>query len=94
MIELANIKKCTGCSACFNACPKSAISMIEDAEGFLQPDINHNKCIECGLCQRVCPVLNPIQCERLNEKVYALINYTDRTVSSSGGAFSFLHVKY
>lgn len=89
MIELANKKNCTGCSACLNACPKSAISMIEDTEGFLQPSINPNKCIECGLCQRVCPVLNPIQDEGLNQKVYAFINYTDRTVSSSGGAFSF-----
>ena len=89
MIKLANTKNCTGCSACFNACPKSAIAMIEDAEGFLQPNINHNKCIECGLCQRVCSVLNPIQNEILNQKVFAFINYSERTVSSSGGAFSF-----
>ncbi len=89
MIELANTTNCTGCCACLNACPKSAISMREDTEGFLQPNINHNKCIECGLCQRVCPVLNPTQNKNLDQKVYAFINYTDRTVSSSGGAFSF-----
>ena len=89
MIELANTKTCTGCSACMNACSKSAIVMAEDSEGFLQPRIDVDKCVECGLCQRVCPVLHPIQNEGSKRKVYAFINYTARKVSSSGGAFSF-----
>ena len=72
-----------------NACSKSAIVMAEDSEGFLQPRIDVDKCVECGLCQRVCPVLHPIQNEGSKRKVYAFINYTDRKVSSSGGAFSF-----
>lgn len=50
MIELANTKTCTGCSACMNACSKSAIVMAEDSEGFLQPRIDVDKCVECGLC--------------------------------------------
>lgn len=89
MIELANSYSCTGCGACLNACPKDAISMIEDSEGFLQPRIDKEKCIECKLCQRSCPVLSPIQINNSNQKVYAFINYTDRKSSSSGGAFSF-----
>lgn len=89
MIELANIKACTGCSACMNICAKRAISMVEDAEGFLQPCIDTSKCVECGLCQKVCPVLNPLQPGKGEKRVYAFINYTDRKKSSSGGAFSF-----
>ncbi len=89
MIELAEAKACTGCSACMNACPKGAITMPEDKEGFLFPHIDIDKCVECGLCQKACPALHPIQAEKTEKKVYAFINYTDRKVSSSGGAFSF-----
>lgn len=89
MTELANKKECTGCSACMNACAKGAITMITDNEGFLQPDINTDKCVECGLCRKVCPVLSPLKRELTNQKVYAFIDYKDRKKSSSGGAFSF-----
>lgn len=51
-------KKCCGCSACANACPKNAISMEPDFEGFLYPEIHKDKCVECGLCNKVCPVEN------------------------------------
>ena len=89
MIILADSKKCTGCHACMNICPKNAITMVEDSEGFLQPNINSSKCIECKLCQKTCPVINPLPIENTTSKVYALINYTDCKKSSSGGAFSF-----
>ena len=46
---------CCGCSACYDICPKSAISMVEDSEGFLYPTINKDKCVNCGLCEKVCP---------------------------------------
>ncbi len=47
---------CTGCSACSQACPSTAIYMEEDAEGFLFPRIDAEKCTDCGLCVRLCPV--------------------------------------
>ena len=89
MIKLANQNTCTGCHACKNVCPKHAISMVEDSEGFLQPFIDTDICIECGLCQKTCPVISPLRRNEINQKVYAFINYTDREKSSSGGAFSF-----
>ena len=48
-------EKCTGCGACFNACPVGAIEMKENANGFLCPVINQEKCIDCGLCSYYCP---------------------------------------
>lgn len=48
--------KCCGCGACYNICPKSAISMQEDEEGFLYPVIDGTKCIKCNLCVKVCPL--------------------------------------
>lgn len=49
--------KCNGCFACFNICPKKAISMVEDENGFIYPKIDESKCINCGLCRKVCPSL-------------------------------------
>lgn len=45
---------CCGCSACYATCPKSAISMEADEEGFLYPVIDVSKCIRCGKCLSVC----------------------------------------
>ena len=63
--------------------------MMEDREGFFQPVIDTQMCVECGLCQKSCPVLNPLYISNDGCKVYAFIDYTDRKKSSSGGAFSF-----
>lgn len=46
---------CCGCTACFAICPKNAISMIADEEGFEYPEIDDNKCVKCHLCVRICP---------------------------------------
>lgn len=84
--------KCTGCEACANSCPKGCISMVENAEGFLFPEIDSSKCIGCELCEKACPVLHPIPINKTQEdvKVYALIHKDEsvRSHSSSGGAFS------
>lgn len=50
--------KCSGCTACFAICPKDAITMQADLEGFKYPVIDKNKCIDCGLCCKVCPLEN------------------------------------
>ena len=49
-------ENCSGCTACQSICPKNAISMREDAEGFFYPDINSEKCIKCKKCLSVCPI--------------------------------------
>jgi len=35
-------------------CPKEAISMVEDEEGFEYPQIDENKCVRCYKCLNVC----------------------------------------
>lgn len=51
-------KKCCGCGACENSCPKQAISLRYDKEGFLYPVVNLETCVDCGKCVKVCPILN------------------------------------
>lgn len=47
-------KDCCGCGGCASVCPKNAISMKKNQDGFLFPEINQEKCIECGLCKKSC----------------------------------------
>jgi coenzyme F420-reducing hydrogenase beta subunit len=82
---------CTGCHACFSICPASSISMREDAEGFLYPEINNRLCTKCSLCENICPVLVQGD-ERKPLRVYAAKNQDEqiRFESSSGGMFTLL----
>ena len=49
-------EKCCGCAACYDICPKGAISLIPDEEGFIYPIIDEGKCICCFQCIKVCPL--------------------------------------
>ena len=85
---------CTGCFACKQECAKGAIHIKED-KGFRYPEIDATLCVDCGLCTKSCPVLNPRQVADENKEntiSYAIWNNNlmDRMNSSSGGAFSAL----
>lgn len=51
---LYNRKKCCGCTACYVICPKEAITMVEDGEGFEYPQVDGEKCVGCYMCLKVC----------------------------------------
>lgn len=88
-MNLAANDRCTGCSACANACAHGAISMIPDAEGFVMPQIDEEMCVECHLCEKSCPIVTPIIEKNTGApRAYAMWSLADRRVSSSGGAFS------
>ena len=82
---------CTGCSACMSQCPQDAITMTPGRKGFLYPQIDPEKCVNCGLCQRVCPA---IRYEELYQKgipaAFAAQHYVEGVLknSSSGGVFT------
>jgi len=90
MIDIKDKKDCCGCWACFNACPKRCIAMEEDAEGFRYPQVNMEVCIDCGLCEKVCPIINA-EAENPKPQKAFLLQHKDEQVlreSTSGGAFT------
>ena len=90
-ISILDKNNCTGCRMCEQICPVNAIKMIENSEGFIEPYVNKEKCINCGLCANRCPQLNSVKCTRL-EKIEAYAaknkNVSEQKTSSSGGIFS------
>lgn len=87
-----NNLKCCGCTACYAVCPKIAITMQADSEGFKYPVVDKDKCIDCRLCCKVCPL--DIKLEKTEDKQIAVActakdeNLTKQ--SSSGGVFAIL----
>ncbi len=45
---------CCGCTLCSEICPKDAIRMKPDVMGFLYPEVDDSRCIDCGLCAKYC----------------------------------------
>ena len=90
MDNIVNLNKCTGCSACYNVCPKHAIKMVRDEEGFLIPNIDNELCINCGLCKKKCPVINKKSNFSLNECYAGYSKRESIKKSSSGGIFGVI----
>lgn len=94
MIELCAEQDCTGCMAFGNACRHGAISFSPNAEGFLHPKIDTEKCVECKMCVRACPILTPCKPAGTAEEKRAFAAWARdekiREESSSGGVFSVL----
>ncbi len=89
-----NKNNCCGCSACKSICPKNAISMVADDEGFLYPKTDHALCVECGLCKKVCDFAKDSVKEDLSPAVFAAkADDATRKNSASGGLFALLSEK-
>lgn len=94
MIRISDKINCCGCSSCAQQCPKGCIMMKQDEEGFLYPQVDSTTCIDCGLCEKVCPELGSNE-KRNPTQAIAAINKKDdiRLSSSSGGIFTLLAEK-
>ncbi len=84
-----SVSKCCGCSACASKCPKSAISMRYDQEGFLYPVVESKRCVECGVCLNVCPINDKENLLKPYKKTYA-----GYSLNNKEDLFAFASSKY
>jgi len=94
MIRLRDKKDCCGCNACGDVCGHHAISFKVDQEGFWYPEVNKEQCVDCGLCDEVCPMKNKADfiARHKEPSVYAAYTKDEaiRLDSTSGGIHSML----
>lgn len=95
MIQITDKSKCCGCNACGDVCPKDAITFKTDIEGFWYPEVNMERCIDCGLCEKACPELHISELKKNDYEQPVTIAAVNRDMrvrwdSTSGGAFSAL----
>ncbi|MDY6294526.1 MAG: Coenzyme F420 hydrogenase/dehydrogenase, beta subunit C-terminal domain [Bacteroidales bacterium] len=90
-VALKEKRNCCGCTACETICPHDAIEMQADSLGFFYPMVDSEKCVDCGICERVCQ-FNDNYYRSSNDgskHVYAMRSSSsdDLLKSQSGAAF-------
>ena len=51
-VAVVDKKRCVGCGACINECPKQAVSVRKGCFAAVEETV----CVGCGKCEAVCPV--------------------------------------
>ena len=97
MINIQNKVDCCGCNACGDICGKHAISFVSDDEGFWYPKVDKTLCVDCSMCDKVCPIHNKANyVERYKEPTVFAAYTKDEAIrldSTSGGIHSMLALK-
>lgn len=93
MIDIKKSENCVGCGACVDSCHKHAVSLSADEEGFSYPKVDSALCVDCGLCEKVCPVINVSRLKTDNYSTpKAFVCYHNdpsvRFQSTTGGVYS------
>lgn len=94
MINITDKTQCCGCTACASICPKEAITMVPDVLGFKYPEVDLSKCIECGLCEKVCAFNdNYDKSQNLKEpEIYAARHKDIHEVETSRSGAAFIAI--
>lgn len=94
MIQIKDKADCCGCTACASICPKDAITMEPDTLGFKYPKVDLSKCIDCGLCEKVC-AFNDNYDKSLNLKepeIYAARHKDMHEIETSRSGAAFIAI--
>ena len=96
MLNIKRKEDCCGCNACGDICPVQAITFTKEMGDFLYPKVDENKCVRCGKCVSVCPILHSDELKTRNSgykmEAHAAISkrINIRFDSTSGGLFTEL----
>lgn len=95
MIQITDKVNCCGCNACGDICPKGSITFKTDIEGFSYPEVDMDKCIDCHLCEKTCPIINIKELKKnyfVQPRTFAAQNKNLDSLfnSTSGSAFAAL----
>lgn len=78
MIDISDKAMCCGCNACGDVCAHDAITFKTDIEGFWYPEVDKSKCNNCGLCEKVCPIINIDKLKRMILKCQSVMQLYTR----------------
>lgn len=86
---------CSGCGACYLACPSNAVCIREDEKGFYRAYIDEGRCTDCGLCRKICAKCKKGEYNIAEAKHYVAVS-RDKSVleKSSSGGIAYLLSEY
>ena len=70
-----SLRNCTSCQLCAAICPRSAISISLDADGFYRPSIKEEHCVNCGICTKICYKFDKTILEYTSDKLASTLLY-------------------
>ncbi len=94
MAKLCDYEDCTGCAACMAVCTHKAISFHKDKLGFAYPKINTERCVDCKLCEKTCPVINKVDFHVPRLAYACYVRDEEERLKSSSGGIATLLAKY
>lgn len=94
MITVLDKKDCCGCTACVSICHHNAIKMHCDEVGFTFPQVDVTKCVECGLCEQVCPIQNDITLLQPKTSTVAVATDNQEQLTSTSGGLASAFARY
>ena len=80
--------KCTACAACINACRHDAIQLLENQYGERRAVVDDGRCLNCGLCTRICPINAELPFRRPKRCYAAWTTNIDRRAKCASGGIA------
>ena len=87
MKTVCKLNECAGCMACVNICIKKSINVKDEVKVY-NAVIDEDKCIECGMCYKICPQNIGVELRKQQEWYQGWADKKTREQGASGGVAS------